>query len=224
MDALQRAVGLLLIALLLPAAAAQAGSAAAPRDWSGLYAGAHGGWFWGGVDYDEPGPAPSPIDVGADGPFGGLLVGYSRQSGRLVFGLELDGGAGGADFGSGDEGGNGYSAFEVDWNGHARARAGVALGDTLLFVAGGLAVARVTLDDSDPGFGHDSATHLGWSLGGGAERALGDNLVLRLEYLYDDYGRQDYSIEAPAGPFFPSYAAEVDLTAHTLRAALAWHF
>ncbi|MEX0759060.1 MAG: hypothetical protein WD100_05725, partial [Tistlia sp.] len=78
--------------------------------------------------------------------------------------------------------------------------------------------------DTDPGFGHDGATHLGWTLGAGFERAVGDNLLLRLEYLYDDYGRKRYDIASPPGPFFPSYEAEVALTAHTLRAALAWRF
>lgn len=218
------ALALLLLSPVLPVQSARAQGAPASYDWSGPYAGAHAGWLWGQVDYHEPDFPGFAISPGLDGFQGGLLAGYNRQLERFVVGVEVDGGLGTADFGSGDSGGNGYSAFDLQWNAHARARAGYAFDRTLLFVAGGLAVARLKIDDTDPGFGDDSATSVGWTLGAGVERAVTDSLVLRLEYLYDDYGHASYTIASPAGPFFPSYQGETDLTAHTLRAAVAWKF
>jgi opacity protein-like surface antigen len=41
----------------------------------------------------------------------------------------------------------------------------------------------------------DTKTHLGWTIGGGAEFALTADLLIRAEYLYDDYGREKYEIE-----------------------------
>ncbi|SMF38538.1 outer membrane immunogenic protein [Tistlia consotensis] len=211
-------------ALLLTPAAARAQGAGSSFDWSGAYAGVHAGWLWGQVDYHEPDFAGFAISPDLDGFQGGLLAGYNHQIRRFVLGAELDGGLGTADFGSGESGGNGYSAFDLDWNAHARGRVGYAFERTLVFVAGGLAVARLKIDDTDPGFGEDRSTSVGWTIGGGVEQAITDNLVLRLEYLYDDYGHASYTIDSPAGPFFPSYQAETDLTAHTLRAAVAWRF
>jgi opacity protein-like surface antigen len=214
----------MLAALLLWVPAAAWAEGAAPRDWSGPYLGAHLGYLWGEADYVEPDAPAFGFGRSADGVQGGLLAGYNHQLGRFVLGLEADGGLTGAGFESDASGGNGYSAVDLDWNARLRGRLGVALDRTLLFLAGGLAVGGISLDDTDPGFGDDGATHVGWTLGGGAEHALTDRLILRLEYLYDDYGRKSYTLDSPPGPFFPSYGADLELTAHTLRAAVAWRF
>lgn len=223
MNAAFRALGGAAVLAALPMAA-QAQSAVPAFDWSGPYVGAHVGYQWGEADYLEPDNPGFAVEPSLDGFAGGALAGYNHQIDRFVLGAEVDGGLSGANHDAGDSGGNGYSAFDLDWNLHARLRAGVALDRTLLFVAGGLAVARLDLDDTDPGFGSDDGTHLGWTLGGGIEQAITDSLVLRLEYLYDDYGSRDYSVDSPPGPFFPSYDAEIDLSAHTLRAAVAYRF
>jgi outer membrane immunogenic protein len=117
---------------------------------------------------------------------------------------------------------NYYSAFEIDWNAHIRARFGFLSGSTLLYVAGGLALAEVNVDDVDPGFGEDEARHVGWTVGVGVEHAMTKNLRARVEYLYDDYGSEDYAFTA----FVPvlNYRANVDLTANTIRVGLAYQF
>lgn len=78
-----------------------------PYDWSGFYAGFHGGYGWsngGGVDFDEfftPGlgeirdgavEAGYPETVGGnfDGIIGGGQIGYNFQSDRLLIGVEAD--------------------------------------------------------------------------------------------------------------------------------------
>ena len=194
-------------------------------DWSGFYVGAHLGWLWGDIGYHEPDLPGRAISPDIDGFAGGGLIGYNHRIERVVIGLEADGGLLDASLDASDSGPNDYSAFDVDWNIHVRTRLGMAFDRTLLYVAGGLATAQLTLDDTDPGFGEDDAVHLGWTVGAGAEHAVSVGFVLRLEYLYDDYGEESYTIGLPPGLFaFPSYRAEVDLTAHTLRVAVSYRF
>lgn len=211
--------------LVLMPMAAQAGDASESHDWSGAYAGAHAGFLWGTVGYVEPDDPRFGFDADIDGLAGGLLAGYNHRIDQFVLGVEVDAGLADARFGSRDSGGNGYSAFELAGSARLRARLGLALEGTLLYLAGGLAAARLTVDDTDPGFGKDRATHLGWTLGGGVEHAVTDRLTLRVEYLYDDYGSKTHTIASPAGsPFFPSYEAKADLTSHTVRMAVAYRF
>lgn len=223
MDRLYRAAWVTASLLVMPAAAQaqDAGSFV----WTGAYAGGHVGWLWAETDYVEPDGPQFAFDADLDGIAGGVLGGYNHQFGRIVLGAEVDGGLADASFGSKDSGGNGYAAFDLDANAHLRARVGVAIDRTLLFVAGGLAVARLTVDDTDPDFGKDDGAHVGWTIGGGVEHAVTGNLFLRVEYLYDDYGSESHSVASPAGsPFFPAYEAETELTAHTVRAAVAYRF
>ena len=217
-----KALGLASALTLTPLAALA--QSAPSADWSGFHVGAHVGWLWGDIDYREPDPGGLAASPDIDGFAGGGLIGYNHRIERLIAGLEADGGLLDASFDSGESGGNGYSAFDLDWNAHVRARLGWAVENTLLFIAGGLALAQVTLDDTDAGFGDDDNIHLGWTVGGGVEHAVTGDLVLRLEYLYDDYGQERYTIASPPGPFFPSYPADIELTSHTLRAALSYRF
>lgn len=216
----------LALALVLGPCAVQAQVTGPDVDWSGYYAGAHAGWLWADIDYREPDFPGFEINPGIDGFQGGLLAGYNHQINRLVLGLAMDGGLQTASLDAGDPASNGYSAFDLDWNAHFRARLGYALPrHTLVFAAFGLALARLNLDDIDPGFGKDDAVLTGWTLGGGIEHALGDRLILRLEYLYDDYGHTNYRIASPpATLFFPYYRVHTELTASTLRAAIIWRF
>ena len=141
------------------------------------------------------------------------------KTASIVWGFEADAGFG--DFSKGPDTGaaNNYSSFDIDWNAHLRAKVGLDVDTTLIYVAGGLALADVTVDDTDPNWGQDDATHTGWTIGTGVEHAVNRHLKVRLEYLYDDYGSKYYGI---TGPFY--YRANVDLTAHTVRAGLSYSF
>jgi outer membrane immunogenic protein len=214
---------LCVLALLLVPCAARAQNTI--HDWSGVYLGAHGGAAWDRIHYVEPDDPSFAISPQIRGGVFGPLAGVNRQRNRLVFGLEGDLGVSrlrrGAD---GVSGGNDYSQIDLDWNAHVRVAAGRAMNRTLLFVAGGLAVGRVTLDDIDPDFGVDRATHAGWTLGGGLARATGGRLGFRIEYLFDRYGKKSFSIEAPPGPYFPAYGSEIDMKVHTFRGAVTLRF
>jgi outer membrane immunogenic protein len=189
-----------------------------PR-WSGTFIGAFVAHSWFKLDYSEPDWPGFERKPNIDGFTGGALVGHNFQVDSIVFGVEADGGFGDLDEGADKSAQNNYSAFDIDWNAHFRARVGFATDSTLLYVASGLALAGVTVDDTDPNWGKDDATHAGWTVGAGIEHAMTKHLQVRVEYLYDDYGSSDYEITG----LLP-YRAKVDLTANTIRACLSYHF
>jgi len=208
-------------------------------DWNGFYLGGHAGYLWGNFDYSAPGgpegseadPISGSIDV--DGFVGGIVGGWNFQNGPWVFGLEGDFGWTGAD-GTGGVGvsvGDDEEAIiignvDLNWNAHIRGRVGVTLGDegrTLLFIAGGLAIADV---DASGGVGFDDVsvggTYTGWSIGGGANHAFSENLIAGIEVLYDDYGSKTYEIDFCNDGCFDD--AKTSLDAFTIRGTLTYHF
>ncbi|NLC71795.1 MAG: outer membrane beta-barrel protein [Desulfuromonadaceae bacterium] len=191
-----------------------------PHDWSGVYAGIFGGHSWMKVKYHERGwGGLLDRDPTVDGGVGGFLLGYNQQINGMVFGLEADGGVGNLSEDAHAEAMNSYSAFDIEWNGHLRAKFGVPFDKTFFYLAGGLALAKVTVDDTDPGWGKDDAVHLGYTLGAGIEHALTKSLWVRLEYLFDDYGQKNFTVR---GPY--AYKAKVDMEASTVRVGLSYRF
>ena len=116
---------------------------AAPHyDWSGFYVGAHLGYLWGRTRVEDDGVVTEP-GAPTDGVIGGALAGYNWQNGPFVFGLE-------GDFGWTHAHGTGEfrsvttqapNTYDLNWTSHLRGRAGYAVDNWLIYVAGGLAVA-----------------------------------------------------------------------------------
>lgn len=186
-------------------------------DWAGPYIGAHLGYAWG-----EAGVVETPENVVGDirGSVYGLFAGINFQDGNLVFGLEGD--AGIADVtgvGSPVPDPEEEYSYDVNWNAHARGRVGLAFDQVLVFVAGGLAIASHTLTEVyDQGnIGDDTQIHVGWTVGAGVEVAVTENLAVRAEYLYDDYGTKTYTFEN-------TEVYDAFLTAHTVRAGISVGF
>ena len=186
-------------------------------DWSGVYIGAHAGYAWG-----EAGVIESPDNIVGDisGPIIGVFGGVNFQEGGLVYGLE-------GDAGIADVAGVGVPvidpeedySYNLNWNAHARGRVGFATGQLLVFAAGGLAVASHTLSEEydGGGVGSDTQVHVGWTIGAGLELALTDNVAVRAEYLYDDYGTKTYRFEN-------AETYDAFLTAHTVRVGVSVGF
>ena len=87
--------------------------------------------------------------------------------------------------------------------------------DLFHFIGLGIELSRLpTLDGR---FTQTACQYVGWSIGGGVERASTRNLVGRIEYLYDDYGHKDYI--GVAGDLY-----RVSLAGQTVRGALIWKF
>jgi outer membrane immunogenic protein len=92
------------------------------------------------------------------------------------------------------------AASAFSWSGAVRARAGVAVDRFLPYIAGGVAFGSVknsaSLSDGvDSISASASKTLTGWTLGGGVDYAATDNLILRFEYRYTDYGKKNFSAD-----------------------------
>ena len=97
--------------------------------------------------------------------------------------------------------------YNLNWLGTTRARLGFATLDQnrlLLFVSGGLAYGggSASLSGAGPAgqswYGNDSATNVGWTVGGGAEYAFTNNWTVKAEYLYYQLQNTKFSTVANA--------------------------
>lgn len=156
-------------------------------DWTGFYAGLHGGVGFGEnnaallvdyPDFDAGDFALAAVDLGPDyerreniddidlmGGIGGVQAGYNWQHGAIVFGLEADlsvANITGADDDENDVNNNGV-ATNYEALGSVRARVGVAADRLLAYATAGVAYARgydsYTYQNLDDGFVADPATN-----------------------------------------------------------------
>ena len=192
-------------------------------NWTGFYVGGHVGYLWGRTHVEEEGVVVED-GVATNGVVGGALAGYNWQYNQFVFGLE-------GDFGWTNADGTGVAAvivtttqlpntYDFNWTSHVRGRLGYAADRWLFFVAGGLAVADFNFHEgaiTTTQQGGRGGTYVGWSIGGGIEYAITQNLLGRIEYLYDNFGHKDY-VRSDGDPY------RVSLTGQTVRGALAWKF
>ena len=230
---------LMLMAVLASPASAADYNNAMIYDWSGVYGGVHAGFIQANVTVEGRGqtiegqPIIDPLDLSYerdfDGFVGGALGGVNFQAGSFVFGLDMDFGGVVAD-GEGTEHVEGTEEdvrFQhgIDWNAHVRGRLGFALDRVLVYGAGGLAVADFDVksnrgvqsnNDLDDG-GHAT----GWSAGGGLEYAATDNLLVRAEFLHDDYTNEKSAV---CDVTLVCDKFEVGFTDNIFRIGVSWKF
>jgi outer membrane immunogenic protein len=190
---------------------------------------------------------------------GGAQIGYNWQSGAIVYGLEADAmwrrlkehsfvefganPAAGAPFGSVATD-TAYFRSEQNALGTIRGRLGYAPSNWLLYVTGGLAVGGVKHSVTEvlsPGTTcvllggatcrdlQSSTTKVGWTVGAGAEVALGTQWSIGVEYLFVDLGRTTLNLASlgPAGPgnfFFNASTARFDDRSHIARVKLNYRW
>jgi outer membrane immunogenic protein len=176
--------------------------------WTGLYVGVHAGYEFGrsnalatnsatGAGLVANGSSP-------DGVIGGGHIGYlfSTQGLPLVgssFGGLL--GAGGVIGVEGDVDGSNYrsnyalggfnTATRQNIQGSVRGRLGIAVDRVLFYATGGAAFGGLTNSYTNPFTGgYDSLSHtrVGYTVGGGVEYAITNNVSVRAEYRYTDFG------------------------------------
>lgn len=145
-------------------------------NWSGAYVGGFAGYKWGRFD--------GGLDH-ADGAAGGAFAGYNMQSGNIVYGIEGDLG-----YSGNTDSGGGVTAKQGMF-GSVRGRVGYAMDPVLLYGTAGVAAMRGTASDATSS---DSNTHLGYTVGAGADVAITQNVFGRLEYRYSDYQNKDYAL------------------------------
>jgi outer membrane immunogenic protein len=187
-------------------------------NWTGFYAGVHGGFGSGNVDDG------GSLDV--DGWFGGGQIGYNWQApgSPWVLGLEVDSAFAGID-GSESATAGGLTATvssEINYFGTARVRAGYAINNVLVYGTGGLAWANNEVKLTLAGGGasasiSDEQMHVGYAVGGGLEWAFAPQWSAKVEYLYLGLGSQTYFGNI-AGGF------DADLNAHTVKVGLNYRF
>ncbi len=156
--------------------------------WTGFYVGANLGYGWNTGTSRYYDPAFGYIGSSKTGGFvGGAQAGYNYQFGRFVLGAETDlqyaaVGNKGASYGNTYFPGNSDGFF-----GTIRARMGVAFDRALVFGTGGFAYGDVGGNSGyDPvlGYHRDNSTNGGWTLGGGVEYGVTNNISAKVEGLY----------------------------------------
>lgn len=166
---------------------------AIPFTWTGFYAGLNAGYAFGDAHTALPFNGPA-VTSAYDGFIGGGQIGFNWQTGAAVFGLE-------ADIQYADVKGSEIlplttvtAANTLDWFGTARARAGYAFNGILPYVTGGFAFGRNAYQFTDITTGNGAggtATHTGWTIGGGVEFMVREAWSVKLEYLHVDLGSHD---------------------------------
>lgn len=218
MKKLLLALSLSLLASSAYAADAIIAEAAPVFSWTGGYIGLQAGYAWGNGNVDQIG-GPGFIDTDPDGFLGGVYAGYNYQmSNNIVIGAELDvvyanvDGSGQVFLAPGVPAGA-SATEELNWSGAARLRLGYAADRFLPYIAGGVAFGDIDIsNDNGPGSFGDTFT--GWTIGVGLDYAMTDNLLLRAEYRYTDFGSES----------FEDFASDVDLKTNEVRLGIAYKF
>jgi outer membrane immunogenic protein len=212
--------------------------------WTGFYLGAQVGYGWADNGNNflpeafvlTPAGTLVPFTGGfnrgdSDGFLAGVHAGYNFQFGQFVLGVEGDVEGVFADDDDDDpfrgvilrdRFGNPivyrFGPHGLDWAGSLRARAGVAFDRLLVYATGGWAFGGVS-----GGFGNDlffdsnDDTIDGWTIGGGLEWAITNNLTTRLEYRFTSFDR-DHDV------FNNINVGDDSFDFHTIRAGLSFKF
>lgn len=198
--------------------------AAPVYNWTGFYVGGHVGGAWTRNDAtrvlsgDFSSVAPTTGSTGGSAVLGGFQEGFNWQFARSwVFGIEADWSFTDAsgDFSQAWTGPLGGTipntltsmSTRLEWLGSARNRLGYLIMPNLMaYGTGGVAWGRISYAGSDAlngAFSFASSvqfahTSVGWVAGGGLEWMLGNNWLLRGEYLhYQLDSTQNVSTTAP---------------------------
>ena len=183
---------------------------------------------------------------------GGGQAGYNWQTGAFVLGVETDFDGStlsksfnnvGAPFAAvaGPLTGdfltvNGKNS--LTWLGTTRARVGfVATPDNrlMIYATGGVAYgggnSQFSAFDATTGSfwsGNPSSTRVGWTIGGGVEYAITNNITIKGEYLYADLGSSNFNSAGNAASLiaFPgvSVSGHIDYNASIFRAGVNYKF
>jgi outer membrane immunogenic protein len=172
--------------LMAPMAPAAAAVVAPTTSWAGPYVGANVGYGWGTV---TPGGDLSGGMVGGQ-------IGYNFYlSDNFVLGVQ----------GDVDWANQTGAGATINWLGAVTGHVGFAWDAFMPYVLGGVAFANNTMAGT-------TNTQTGWTVGGGAEVMLADNLSAFAEYRYSDYGTASYG------------GVNESLTDNTVRVGLNFHF
>lgn len=195
--------------------------------WTGFYIGGHIGGTWSDVEWADVTLTGEPVSNDATAFIGGGQIGYNRQFGNVVLGVEasLSGTA------LRDDARSIISPATITYSTHintiatATGRLGVAYDRWLIYAKGGWAGAQVDIAGRDTAlpdsFSFDDWRN-GWTVGGGFEYKFQADFSLGVEYGFIDLGS-----ETKTG--ITTLAIPVTVTGHDVQiqsvtARLNYHF
>ncbi len=210
----------------------------APFSWTGLYFGTNGGWGWGRLNTSNQ--DDDTFALNTSGGIVGGTVGFNYQWTWFVFGFEGDldwSGMRWSETSPVVEGaflgvaptGTVTSTYKNNVLSTFAARFGVASDHTLFFAKFGGAWTREQFDfnGSDPALGvvtgSNSFSRLGWMVGAGVEYAITNNLTLKAEYNYINFGSQSDTLTVTSS-VFGSETATINskLTMNVVKVGVNW--
>ncbi|OPB29612.1 outer membrane protein [Bartonella sp. WD12.1] len=116
------------------------------------------------------------------------------------------------------------NTLKQKWSGATRVRIGFAVDRIVPYIAGGVAYAQIqntflrsieveTREVSSSSLS-DTKMMVGYTLGGGVDFAMADNVILRAEYRYSDFGKQKFAKDK----------LELDYQTNDFRVGVAYKF
>jgi outer membrane immunogenic protein len=190
------------------------------QNWTGFYVGVMGGYGWSDeITGRIAGVGAATISSDdLKGGFAGGTLGYNWQTGQFVFGIEADAAWSDIKY---TETVLGVTAQDrIRAFGSVTGRLGfLASPDLLLYAKGGYAWAENQFRVTAPGvLFSESQIHSGWTVGGGAEWMFAPNWSAKVEYMYADYGFENYLRT------FVATGIDVSATVHTVKGGINYHF
>jgi len=179
--------------------------------WEGAYVGGALGYAWSDIEDTTFGGG----DPEADGYFGTAFAGYNMDMDGVIVGIEGDVSAGHIQGSNADDGGF-LDPIEQQFEGTLRGRVGADLNGFLPYLTGGVAVGNFRAEHEGT---DDTASHtsVGYTVGGGVEAKLTQNVTARAEYRFSDYGTQNFD-------FGGGDVHEVETQTHAVRVGLGYQF
>lgn len=171
-------------------------SPAFTANWAGFYGGLHLGYGFGKTRSAE-----------IDGFLSGVQGGFNVQSGRVVFGGELDASYSGIDYRAFAD------TFRQKWLGSGRVRVGYAFERFLPFVTAGVAYTTGVMK---AGGAKETNGHFGYVVGIGGEMMITDRVSANLQYLHYRFGSETYNV-LPA-------ARSANIVTNVLRIGMNYRF
>jgi outer membrane immunogenic protein len=180
-------------------------------DWTGFYIGADLGGVWAQGTATTSLP-PAMLKLNGDSIMGGGFVGYNRQYGNFVIGLE------------GDVQGLGVDARSATLTlqrvqqsllASINGRLGYAFDRFLVYAIGGVAFSDTKFTSWGTSYSHEN---VGYDIGGGLEYAFTPNWTVRAEYRYYDFGKTTRNV------VITLFNIGFQKTDNTFRVGLAYKF
>lgn len=172
-------------------------------NWTGAYVGAQAGYGFGKAKNK------GASDTKPDGALVGAYAGYDYQfdGSPVVVGADTD-----LNFNTNKDRRGGVRN-DLQWSGATRGKLGYGMDRVMVYGAAGVAYGGHRIKAGGSG---NTDTAVGYTVGGGVEAMVAENVTARAEYRYNDYGKD--KIRTGAG------SVKSELTENRVTAGLAYKF